>query len=458
MEVGPQRAVVTETSGQVVDARGDREHPGVELDLGRLLLRLRGVAGEGRGPLLALGVGGGLEPVGAAADRRRTVAEEAGGAHGAAAGQGARGGQVVGVGGGGGVGVHRLEGATGRDGQDGHAHQERGAGEGDRGAATGRTSTWRRALGRDAGLRRRLDHDRLDHERRGRGCGENGLDDEWRGRGCGEDGLDEQWLAARVRRGPAGSPAGPRTGSSTGSITTGSLATGAATSGVLCACGSGSGSTGGTGAAVAGLTAKGTTSARRARRPTVGASVKNDGGTGGCALGSARRRPGCLSDPPTDVRLFGDLLRGMAGNTLSGRLGDRRAIRAGTEVTHSRNSRGVGRRRSASLDSNGSVTGGEIPRGHAVDGRRVERCPCGWSHEMHARGRLRRSSVSLRPWLLPRPRGSASWWPNPASTATTAAPRSSPGRCGTPDTRSSTRASTRPRSRSSRPRSRRTPT
>ena len=53
---------------------------------------------------------------------------------------------------------------------------------------------------------------------------------------------------------------------------------------------------------------------------------------------------------------------------------------------------------------------------------------------------------------------SASSWPSPAWTATTAAPRSSPARFATPAWRSSTPAFTRPRSRSSRRCSRRTPT
>ena len=54
----------------------------------------------------------------------------------------------------------------------------------------------------------------------------------------------------------------------------------------------GSTRTGGSGGATqAGLIAKGTTSTRRARRPTVGASEKGDGGAVGSAAGPARRRP-----------------------------------------------------------------------------------------------------------------------------------------------------------------------
>ena len=96
-----------------------------------------------------------------------------------------------------------------------------------------------------------------------------------------------------------------RTGSgATGWVATGSRATGAASTGVLSTRGSGSGWTCGSGVTAAGPGAKGTTSTRRARRPTVGASVKNDGGMVGTALGSARRRPR-LSERPGDRRTAG---------------------------------------------------------------------------------------------------------------------------------------------------------
>ena len=76
----------------------------------------------------------------------------------------------------------------------------------------------------------------------------------------------------------------------TGWVTRGSMATGSVTRGSMA---TGSTWTGGSGCTTAaGVRAKGTTSARRARRPTTGASAKNDGGSGGTEGGSARRRPG----------------------------------------------------------------------------------------------------------------------------------------------------------------------
>ncbi len=102
----------------------------------------------------------------------------------------------------------------------------------------------------------------------------------------------------------------------------------------------------------------------RAQRERDDVDAQRPASDGGC-LGEERGREwrrgarlgpaaaGLRSDPAPDVRLVGDLLRGMAGDTLSGRLGGRRAARAGAGVTHVEAPGGYGGRRSASLDSNG---------------------------------------------------------------------------------------------------------
>ena len=95
------------------------------------------------------------------------------------------------------------------------------------------------------------------------------------------------------------------------------------------------------------------------------------------------------------------------------------------------------------------LDGAELTAYLAADARRTSaarRSPA--RHRM--RGPCRRQH--------PRPARSASSWPSPASTATTAGRRSSPARCATPAWRSSTPACTRRPSRSSRPSSKRTPT
>ena len=134
------------------------------------------------------------------------------------------------------------------------------------------------------------------------------------------------------------------------------------------------------------------------------------------------------------------------------RTGSRRASRAARWYSGiaCRLYRGRGNR--VATNCNGSVTVpprscrrsvGAVDRGAPVAGASA------WAR------RGRRGHALAR---VTRPRGSASWSPSPASTATTAAPRSSPARCATPGTRSSTPACTRRPSRSWRPRSRRTPT